>query len=225
MPRGAKPGERRGGRAKGKPNRFSMRAALRAERDQDQARAEGRPIAKDVLDNLMSVFMNIATKYAPKKDDVPPMTDPVAITAWDKRVKEFERWALHAKDTAKALAAYQSPTYRAIAIAPLTDKNVVDDGRVMLHTIEEVRRELMDYGVPPDQFAKALMGPPTIEHDPKEKSKVKKTRSSTVEPAAGSTPAGSTKAGAVLFCEICRSNTLHVDGVCDLSDMHKVSAA
>lgn len=117
MPSGSKPGERRGGRQKGTPNRGTIEAkALRARgreaeaemtvEERQQARnLEGAPLAKEVLENLMMVFLTRARFY-----------DPAAGRQPDEA--QFEKWALHTVAAAKECAKYQSPTFRAIALAP-----------------------------------------------------------------------------------------------------------
>jgi hypothetical protein len=63
------------------------------------------------------------------------------------------------------LAPYQSPTFRAISISPAQDDGP-KRGTVVMHTIEQVREQLILRGVPPDQLGRALIGPPPmIEHD------------------------------------------------------------
>ena len=65
----------------------------------------GQPLAKEIL-----------AKYAARFDE---MADALHLAG---DVAGFERWARLACATAKDLAPYQSPTYRAIVIAPPPDK-------------------------------------------------------------------------------------------------------
>ena len=63
------------------------------------------------------------------------------------------------------LAPYQSPTYRAISISTKDDSQR-DRGTTVLHTIEQVKEQLLLRGVSPDQFARALMQKPKLlEHE------------------------------------------------------------
>jgi hypothetical protein len=209
MPRGAKKGENRGqGRPKGSKNKAAIERELMEE--QQRARRMGRvpeiQLGKDVIHQFMKFAADYAVKYQPSAPNA----------KWPaEQQKEFREWAKLACAWAKDLAPYQSPTLASVQISTRKDDDAEDD-MIVIRTVEEMRIELLRQGVPPDALGRALLGP-VIEHDPKEKEKVKK-------PTAGSTPAGSTKPGAVLFCEICRSKTLHVDGVCELSYLHKVSA-
>lgn len=212
MPRGAKPGERRGGRLKGSKNKIAVQHDLLAE--QRRARRLGEVPAvrfgKDVLHDFMKFAAAQAVKHQPKTADGP----------WDEAEEaKFKEWAKLACAWAKDLTPYQSPTYASIEMSVRTETE--DDGVMkVIHTVEEMRIELLRQGVPPDDLGRALLASSAIEHDPKEKPKVKKTRSSTAKPAARSSSA----AGVVKFCEICLGNTLHVDGVCALSNLHKAGA-
>jgi hypothetical protein len=67
--------------------------------------------------------------------------------------------------SSSGLAPYQSPTYRAISISTKDDDRK-DRGTTVLHTIEQVKEQLLLRGVSPDQFARALMQKPKLlEHD------------------------------------------------------------
>lgn len=112
MPRGAAPGERRGGRIKGIPNKATIQKALIAERTVADARSAGRKLAKEVLDDFMHLFVGIAATYQP----LPPGTEPRPGATPDEPM--FEKYARLAVETAKNLANYQSPTFRAIVVAP-----------------------------------------------------------------------------------------------------------
>jgi hypothetical protein len=94
MPKGgSKPGERRGGRQRGTPNKTTMERLLRAERETAVAQAEGRKLAKEVLDDFMVLFAGSQPDEA-----------------------KFEKYARLAIATAADLAPYQSPTFKAIAV-------------------------------------------------------------------------------------------------------------
>jgi hypothetical protein len=80
------------------PNRRTTEAALLAERAVAEAKGKGQPLAKEVLAECMVAFRNLAFAH-------------------EAGSKAFQRWAVLAVDTAKALAPYESPQYQAIAIA------------------------------------------------------------------------------------------------------------
>jgi hypothetical protein len=89
------------------------RAAIAA-RITAEADMRGQPLAKEIL-----------AKYAARCDE---MADARHVAG---DVAGFERWARLACVTAKDLAPYQSPTYRAVVIAPPPDKTLQDDVTVI----------------------------------------------------------------------------------------------
>jgi hypothetical protein len=111
MPKGgSKPGERRGGRQRGTPNKTTMERLLRAERETAVAQAEGRKLAKEVLDDFMVLFAGMAAHHQPmpRGQAAPPGRQPDEA--------KFEKYARLAIATAADLAPYQSPTFKAIAV-------------------------------------------------------------------------------------------------------------
>jgi len=58
--RGARKGERRGGRTKGTPNRVTIERAIVAERQLTAAKAAGRLLAKEVLAEFLTLFRDRA---------------------------------------------------------------------------------------------------------------------------------------------------------------------
>ncbi len=69
----------------------------------------GRKLAVTILDEFAHVFAGMAAFYQPS---TPKRENKNA------NVAEFERWSKLACDCAKALAPYQTPTYRAVVVAP-----------------------------------------------------------------------------------------------------------
>jgi hypothetical protein len=63
MPRGAKPGERRGGRAKGTVNRATAERALVAELIMNKASMAGRKLGKERLEEFMEMFGGLAGAF------------------------------------------------------------------------------------------------------------------------------------------------------------------
>jgi hypothetical protein len=102
MPRGSKPGERRGGRQRGTKNRKTLERELMAERMLQHAPAgiESGKLGREVLAQYMHTFDELAEQYR-KTDET-----------------KFRQYAELAVACAKALAPYQSPTYRAIVLSP-----------------------------------------------------------------------------------------------------------
>jgi hypothetical protein len=111
MPRGSKPGERRGGRPKGARNKATLERAAVAERVMNETQMAGRKLGKEVLEEFMIVFSGIAAAHQPRS-----ATD---IVAWSNSPQEamFEKYAKLAVKTAHDLADFQSPKFAAIHIA------------------------------------------------------------------------------------------------------------
>jgi hypothetical protein len=96
MPRGgSRPGERRGGRQKGVPNRRTTEAALLAERAVIEAAASGKQLAREILREFMCEFAAEARANRTKK-------------------RLFEKWSRLACEQAARLAPYESPRFRPI---------------------------------------------------------------------------------------------------------------
>jgi hypothetical protein len=95
------------------------RAAIAA-RITAEADMRGQPLAKEIL-----------AKYAARFDE---MADARHVAG---DVAGFERWARLACATAKDLAPYQSPTYRAVVIAPPPDKTLEDDVVINLKIFDD----------------------------------------------------------------------------------------
>lgn len=109
MPKGgSKPGEHRGGRVKGKPNKTTIEKVLLAERAVAGSRDAGKKLGREVLEDFMLLFAGMAAHYQPQ---------PVAGAHPNEHEDKFDKYARLACETAKWLAPYQSPTYRAIMVS------------------------------------------------------------------------------------------------------------
>jgi hypothetical protein len=163
MARGSRPGEHRGGRQKGSKNLATIERETREaqQRARVQLRQPKVRLAKDVIEEFMMIGIGYAAKYqkAPEGQTLPQGREP------DE--EKFKEWAQITVGWATDLARYQSPTYRAIQVSPL-ERDEEDEGIEYIHTIEQVRQQLLIRGIPPDQFAKAISRK-TIEHDPMKK--------------------------------------------------------
>src|SRR5258708_9486706 len=85
-------------------------AELIAERTVMDARASGEKRAKDVLEDFMNVFASMAAHHQP--------APPGHLPNQNEDKAEFYRNAEFAIDCAAKLASYQSPTFKAIMVAP-----------------------------------------------------------------------------------------------------------
>ena len=113
MPRGAKPGERRGGRAAGVPNKaksVKAQATGRAVAEHlEEARRTGRKLAITVLSDYMQVFNGMAARFQP---------DPPGEARRNPHAdeKQFLRYARLAVEVATELASFETPKLRAIQV-------------------------------------------------------------------------------------------------------------
>lgn len=112
MPRGAKPGERRGGRAKGTSNKATIEKAALAERIMQEAGPKpGRKLGKELLEEFAVMFAGLAASFQP----VPAMPGQALsaqdMETWAKSYKEplFEKYAKLAAKCANDFADFQSP--------------------------------------------------------------------------------------------------------------------
>jgi hypothetical protein len=146
MPRGAQPGERRGGRAKGTPNRTPSQKVqdLAVKVAKAEARAKAKVIieplehklAKDALDWGMQYCMRRAAFCRPALPGEPrnPNEDEAEHLKWLGRMGEF----------GKALLPFQSPKFTAIAIqtpaAESENQPRLDSREQLWQTYREMRR-------------------------------------------------------------------------------------
>jgi hypothetical protein len=122
MPKGSNlRGKKFGGRKKGTPNKRNSEAVERARIEVENALSEVDPrsnpvqvlkkkLAKDVLEEFMMLFAGMAAAHQPLPEGmpVPPGRKPDEA--------KFQTYAKLTVDTAKALADFQSPKFRAIAV-------------------------------------------------------------------------------------------------------------
>ena len=147
MPRGAAPGERRGGRAKGKLNQATLDKAVRAEADVIRHEVSGKKLAKDVLEDYMFAFHAIAAVY--QNAIIEALRTGLQPAPSD--VEKFKDWGTLVTKTAADLAKYQSPTFRAIAVTmpqPLpkgADGNIIEGTIIKLDqiSISKVYRQIV----------------------------------------------------------------------------------
>lgn len=137
MARGAKPGERRGGRAAGTPNKRTITKKLMGEYmqtpegrvligevvQQQQPRSQGKK-AVEILDTLMNLTMGYVARYQPKPNADGQETNAVADA------EQFKEYLGLATSCAKELAKYQSPTFKAIATQEVPPTPALPAGNV-----------------------------------------------------------------------------------------------
>ena len=128
MPRGARPGERRGGRIKGVPNKATI-AALNERKIIDQiakqtgtsssvtaavlSKAAGyRKLAVEELEDVLPIIKSLVAYHQIKVMRAGP-TGALQITG---ELDDFKEWLRLFIETCAKLAPYQSPTFKAIAV-------------------------------------------------------------------------------------------------------------
>jgi hypothetical protein len=111
MPRGShvKKGMRPAGRDKGTPNKATVERAEIARIQNAQAQARGLKLGKDMLEDYMMAFHNQAVVYQ-------PLPAGVSVPGREPNPDKFMQWGMLVVQTAKALAEFQSPKFRAIQV-------------------------------------------------------------------------------------------------------------
>ncbi len=123
------------------------------------------PLAKEVIEEFMQVAVKYAHHYALKGKDLDLADAKPEQAKREWKHNKFQDWARLAVSWATDLAPYQSPTFRAISISHEKDDSQ-DLGTTVLHSMDQVKEHLLRYGITPEQFGRALMGPPPIiEHE------------------------------------------------------------
>lgn len=148
-------GVRIGGRQKGTVNKRTLeKRVIEAEiarRTLADAKAEGRKLAKEVLEELMHVFLEAAMMFKPAFRKLAKGQKS------DANEERFQIYSRLTKECATALAPFQSPTFKAVAVTPamMTGKDGLDNGDfagrepVRYPTIAEIKRDLAARGLPP----------------------------------------------------------------------------
>lgn len=95
------------GRPVGVPNKATLERLAIAERAVADAKASGKKLAKEVLEDFMHLFAGMAAYYQPTPSEAPQQNRNGNET-------KFRDYAVLACSTAADLAKYQSPTFKAI---------------------------------------------------------------------------------------------------------------
>lgn len=120
MARGAKPGERRGGRAKGKKNRATIeRAAVAEKLIAEAAGKPGRALAKHRLEEFADMFGGLAGAFQPIGTGPNKEVTAQDMELWGKSYREplFEKYAKLAAKCFSDVADYQSPKMGTVQVA------------------------------------------------------------------------------------------------------------
>lgn len=112
--RGSAPGERRGGRQPGVPNRRTIERLAAAEARVEQARASGQKLGIEVLREFMMAFAGQATIHQPLPRNVP------VPDGREPDPELFVKYGKLATDVAAELAQYETPRLRAIIVGGMS---------------------------------------------------------------------------------------------------------
>lgn len=118
-------GQKSGGRKPGALNKKTVEHLKTAGKQISEAKKLGKPLAIEVLDNLMNTAMAMASKYQPPTSDQPPRDH-------DK----FLQWIQTAGLFAKNLADFQSPKFKAVMVqtsSPVgeSDMTIDQEGKIL----------------------------------------------------------------------------------------------
>lgn len=145
MPRGAKPGERRGGKKKGQLNRATIERAALAERIMAEAAGRpGRKLGREIVEDFAIMFGGLASMFQPQPS-VPgaPLTEP-DVEKWAKSYKEplFEKYAKLAAKCASDFAEFQSPRMSRVQVAaPAPEVRGTIEKKFTLHIFDHNGRK------------------------------------------------------------------------------------
>lgn len=118
MSKGAKPGERRGGRKKGVPNKWSVEQIAEAAARANDAQRNGKKFAIEVLDDLMHTALSFAAQERQHvlAEQQGAKGKPGKATA--ETLDRFWKAMEYAGIFARALAPFQHPKFRAVVVMP-----------------------------------------------------------------------------------------------------------
>lgn len=137
---GSKPGERRGGREKGVPNKATVareRAALEALQQKAKTTVL-KTLAKDKLAGLVDEALDVVAAYKKAACRAFPGQKAYNPKMWAGFMQAIDL----ARRVADAAADYESPKFRAIAVVvPPGDDNQPGDGMPAIAPADELGRE------------------------------------------------------------------------------------
>jgi hypothetical protein len=142
MARFQKGRKKTGGRKAGVRNKTTQRRIDAAERAIVLAKAGGKRLAREVLEDFLELFSAIALTHQP----APPRAE--RNPNYDE--KKFEKFARLAVETATALASYQTPKLKAVLVAPELGQRQSNGAERISR--EELARRLEERGLPRSVF-------------------------------------------------------------------------
>jgi hypothetical protein len=136
MPRGAKPGERRGGRAKGTPNKITFMKTQMAMKAMAETDSAAQLKATEMLNRVMAESYAMAKEYGPQSPNYN-----------DALYKDYLKLTVY---TAGRLAPYQAPQLLAMRVGSDRDSPLmIREGVTSKQVLEMLRQKIMETGLLP----------------------------------------------------------------------------
>jgi hypothetical protein len=142
MARFQKGRKKTGGRKAGVRNKTMQRRIDAAERAIVLAKAGGKRLAREVLEDFLELFSAIALTHQP--------APPGAECNPNYDAARFEKFARLAVATATALACYQTPKLKALLVSPELGQRQSNGAERI--SPEELASRLKERGLPPSVF-------------------------------------------------------------------------
>jgi hypothetical protein len=138
MARGARPGERRGGRAKGTPNKMTfMKTQMAMKAMAETGRSQHK--ATEMLNRIMAEAYAMATEYG-----------PLGKNYDDELYKSYLKLAV---STAGKLAPYQDPQLATVKVGSDRERPlVVREGVTSQRIMEELKQKILETGMLPSKL-------------------------------------------------------------------------
>jgi hypothetical protein len=117
MPRGAKLGERRGGRVKGRLNKATIKRSIVAEWIMQEVAMSGRKLRKEMIEDFAVMFGGLAAAVQPVGTGPAGQVTRPDLDKWlgSKHETAFKRYSKLALKAATELADFQSPRFAPIS--------------------------------------------------------------------------------------------------------------
>jgi hypothetical protein len=121
------------------PNRATREQQLVAARALDNAQKPGaKPLGKEVLEEMMFIAKSATSSFQPITKEMAERANAAGQASVKERagdMEKFGQWWDRTCYAAKELSKYQSPTYRAIMVAPAPETNQPERRKVFQLTI------------------------------------------------------------------------------------------
>jgi catalase (peroxidase I) len=139
MASGAKPGERRGGRAKGTPNKMTFMKTQMAMKAMAETDSSQQLKATDMLNRVMAEAYAMSREYGPQSNKYD-----------DDLYKSYLKLTVY---TAGKLAPYQSPQLSTVKVGGDRDNPLmIREGVTSKQVMEELKQKILETGLLPSKM-------------------------------------------------------------------------